>query len=57
MKDTLEDIREKLNEGIFTNEEHVKLSLVCRILHKLEWNIWNTKEVNTVMKSNLCLLH
>jgi len=45
MKDTLADIRDKLRNGSYQNEEHVRLSLVARILQQLEWNIWNPKEV------------
>ena len=47
MRDTLTDIREKLQHGEYQNEEHVRLALVCRLLFKLGWNIWNPKEVNT----------
>ncbi len=45
MKETLEDIRLKLNENLYKNEEHVRLSLVARILFKLGWDIWNPDEV------------
>ncbi len=47
MKDTLADIRKKLKERAYRNEEHVRLSLVARILQKLEWNIWDPNQVNT----------
>jgi len=47
MKVELEDIRDKLVNGYYQNEEHVRLSLVSRILYELEWNIWNPQEVNT----------
>jgi predicted type IV restriction endonuclease len=47
MRDTLVDIRKKLQSGVFQNEEHVRLSLVARILNKLGWDIWNPTEVNT----------
>lgn len=47
MKQILEDIRSKLNERKYRNEEHVRLSLVARILSELGWNIWNPAEVNT----------
>jgi hypothetical protein len=36
----------KLGAGIFLNEEHVRLSLVARVLQKLGWDIWNPAEVN-----------
>jgi len=47
MREILTDIKEKLQHGDYQNEEHVRLSLVCRLLFKLGWNIWNTREVNT----------
>ena len=45
MRQILEDIRNKLSEGAYKNEEHMRLSLVVRLLHKLGWNIWDPKEV------------
>ena len=50
MREILEDIRNKLNDGIYKNEEHVRLSIVARILQKLDWDIWNPSEVNTEFK-------
>lgn len=47
LRDTLEDIRSKLNSGVYQNEEHVRLSLVARVVQELGWNIWDPKEVNT----------
>jgi len=47
MKDVLLDIREKLNDGAYTNEEHVRLSLVARVLQQLGWDLWNPREVNS----------
>jgi predicted type IV restriction endonuclease len=47
MRQTLEDIRKKLTEHVYKNEEHVRLSLVARLLSKLGWDIWNPNEVNT----------
>ena len=46
MRDTLVDIHEKLRNGSYQNEEHVRLSLVARILQELDWDIWNPREVN-----------
>jgi hypothetical protein len=46
MKDALLDIRAKLEERAYKNEEHVRLNLVLRILGELGWSIWNPKEVN-----------
>lgn len=45
MKSILEDIRSKLEENFYENEEHVRLSLISRILLELGWNIWNPKKV------------
>ena len=47
MKALLEDIAEKLRANAYSNEEHVRLSLVSRLLQQLGWDIWNPKEVNT----------
>ena len=45
MKDTLADIRKKLQDGVFKNEEHVRFALVGRLLEKLGWDIWNPRQV------------
>jgi predicted type IV restriction endonuclease len=50
MKDTLLDIRQKLKDGAYNNEEHVRLSLVCRILLESGWDVWNPREVNSEFK-------
>lgn len=47
MRQTLEDIRRKLAERVYRNEEHVRLSLVARILNELGWDLWNPAEFNT----------
>lgn len=47
MKTAIEDIRKKLQEGVYANEEHVRLSLVARLLLELGWNVWNPQEVNS----------
>lgn len=47
MKELLADIKERLLNGEYKNEEHVRLSLVARVLQGLGWNIWNPIEVNT----------
>ena len=46
MIDALRDIQAKLREGAYKNEEHVRLSLVARVLQELGWNIWDPTEVN-----------
>ncbi|MGD0413053.1 MAG: type I restriction endonuclease [Verrucomicrobiota bacterium] len=47
MNEMLADIKAKLQNGDYKNEEHVRLSLVARVLQNLGWDIWNPKEVNT----------
>ncbi len=47
MKEILADIKTKLQSGDYGNEEHVRLSLVARVLQKLDWNIWDPTEVNS----------
>lgn len=47
MKVVLQDIRSKLESNSYENEEHVRLSLVARILLELGWNIWNPQEVDS----------
>jgi Ni/Co efflux regulator RcnB len=51
MNEILSDIRDKLSNNCFQNEEHVRISLVLRILFKLGWDIWNPKEVNSEFKA------
>ena len=47
MKDTISDIRQKIANLAYKNEEHVRLSLIARVLQKLGWNIWDPCEVNS----------
>jgi len=47
MKDILKDIKDKLSNRVYKNEEHVRLSLVSRILNELGWNLWDPNEVNS----------
>lgn len=46
MHEVITDIKEKLQNNYYQNEEHIRLSLVARILLKLGWDIWNPKETN-----------
>lgn len=46
MEAIIKDIREKIHNNYYLNEEHIRLNLVIRILEKLGWEIWNPKEVN-----------
>ncbi|MGD0597720.1 MAG: type I restriction enzyme HsdR N-terminal domain-containing protein [Sedimentisphaerales bacterium] len=47
MKETIIDIRQKISNLSYKNEEHVRLSLVSRLLQGLGWNIWDPCEVNS----------
>ena len=47
MKELLADIKARLLNREYKNEEHVRLSLVARVLEGLGWNIWNPVEVNS----------
>ncbi len=47
MKQTIEDIRGLLKSGAFTDEQHVRFSLVGRLCQALGWNIWNPAEFYT----------
>ncbi|MCF7809673.1 type I restriction enzyme HsdR N-terminal domain-containing protein [bacterium] len=51
LRQILEDIRRKLTNGVYQNEEHVRLSLVARIVQSLGWDIWNPGEVNAEYKA------
>ncbi len=46
MENTLNDVRQLFGRGIYKNEQHIRLCVVCRILQELGWNIWNPDEVN-----------
>ncbi len=46
MKEALLDIRAKIKDRIYKNEEHVRVSLVARVIQELGWNIWDPSEVN-----------
>ena len=45
MESTLNDIQSLFDRGVFKNEEHIRVCVVCRILQELGWNIWNPDEV------------
>jgi len=51
MLEILEDIQDKLQEGFYYIEEHVRVCIVLRILQQLSWDIWNPTEVNTEFKT------
>ncbi len=45
MENLLNDIRSLFDRGVFKNEEHIRVCVVCRILQELGWNMWNPEEV------------
>ncbi|MGI4740962.1 MAG: DUF4357 domain-containing protein [Janthinobacterium lividum] len=50
MIEAIQSIREHLIAKDYHNEEHVRFSLVGRILHQLGWNIWDPRQVYTEFK-------
>ena len=51
MQDILLDIRQRILNKEYYNEEHIRLSLVARIVQECGWNIWNPTEVYTEFKA------
>jgi hypothetical protein len=51
MHEILLDIRQRLLGKEYKNEEHVRLSLVARVIQALGWDIWNPAEVYTEFKA------
>lgn len=51
MLDTLIDIRQRLRNKDYHNEEHVRLALVARLVQQLGWDIWNPHEVYAEFKA------
>jgi hypothetical protein len=51
MHEILLDIRQRLVGKEYKNEEHVRLSLVARLVQALGWDIWNPTEVYTEFKA------
>lgn len=51
MLDTLLDIRQRLRNKDYHNEEHVRLALVARLVQQLGWDIWNPREVYAEFKA------
>lgn len=46
MQSTLTEVCQLIERKAFRNEEHIRVCVVCRILSKLGWNIWNPDEVD-----------
>jgi len=51
MHEILLDIQQRLRRKEYKNEEHVRLSLVARVVQALGWDIWNPTEVYTEFKA------
>src|SRR6476469_8839478 len=51
MHEILLDVRQRLLNKEYHNEEHVRLSLVARVVQALGWDIWNPTEVYTEFKA------
>lgn len=51
MQEILLDIRQRLRRQEYKNEEHVRLSLVARVVQGLGWDVWNPTEVYTEFKA------
>lgn len=47
LRDAVEDVRQKLCNGLYEKEEHIRLSLVARICRSLGWDVWNPQEFYT----------
>jgi len=45
MLNTLNNIKINLEDGVYKNERQIRYSLVTKILHELDWDIWNPTEV------------
>ena len=45
LKEHIEDIRDKLKNGVFTNEAAVSQGILLRLLHVLDWPIFNIQIV------------
>ena len=45
MREPIEDIRAKLRNDEYKNIEHVRLSIIGRMLHNLGWDLWDPAEV------------
>lgn len=39
LRTVIEDIQKKLKANVYQNEEHVRLSLVARVVQALGWDI------------------
>lgn len=51
LEEVLSDVRSKLENNCYQNEEHIRLSLVSRFLYELGWDIWNPKDVDAEFKA------
>lgn len=51
MHEILLDIQQRLRRQEYKHEEHVRLSLVARVVQALGWDVWNPTEVYTEFKA------
>jgi predicted type IV restriction endonuclease len=47
LPEAVKDIKDWLSKGLYSNEQHVRFSLLGRILNELGWNVWNPEIFNT----------
>lgn len=47
LSEAIKDIKDWLSKGLYDNEQHVRFSLVGRVLHELGWDVWNPEIYNT----------
>lgn len=47
LSEAITDIKDWLCKGLYANEQHVRFSLVGRIIHELDWDVWNPEIFNT----------
>lgn len=47
LSEAIKDIKDWLSKGLYANEQHVRFSLVGRILNELGWDVWNPEIFNT----------
>lgn len=57
MKQTIEDIRNMLQDGLFRDEQHIRFSLVGRLCYVLGWDIWNPAEFYTEYSKKVSFSH
>jgi predicted type IV restriction endonuclease len=41
----LQEIKQRLLQNAYKNEEHIRVQAVCRVFQRVGWDIWNPQEV------------